>query len=105
MCAKLSQALLDHVLLVLLRQAGLAHLEQLDHPTWVKIHHEADSASILGQVLDRQPETPRPGGSKGKPISALREKFVGQRIAESLIIKTKIFDVYARLGNAGATAG
>src|SRR6266545_4086999 len=62
--AQQSQPLIDYVLLVLFCHFGLAHFKQLDHPTGIKIYHEADAPAILSQVFDCQPQTTRSSRTK-----------------------------------------
>ena len=45
------QGLIDDVLLVALHRVHAPHLEQLDDPARIQIHHEADPTAMLRQVL------------------------------------------------------
>src|SRR6185295_5253901 len=93
------------MLLVLLSHLWLPHLEQLDYPARIEIDHEADTAAILGQMLNGQAQTTWPGRTKRQPVSALRKKLIRKRVTECLVVKPKILDVDPRFWNAGTAAG
>ena len=84
--------------------ARLAHLEELDDPARVEVDDEADAAAVLREVLDGETQAARPRRPEHEPVRALREKFVGQRVAEHLVVGAEVVDVDARLGHAGAAA-
>jgi hypothetical protein len=102
--AQQRQALLDHVLLVALGLIEFAQLEELDDPAWIEIHHEADAAAVLCQVLDGQPEAARTARADHQPVRSAREKLIRQRGAKGFVIGTEVVDTDARFGNAGRAA-
>ena len=64
-----------HVVLVRFEVLAPALLDQLDDPARIEIDAEADAAAVLGEVLDRQPQPPRPGRAEHQPVRALREEL------------------------------
>src|SRR5262249_20033454 len=52
--------LLDYMRLVLLQRGELSPLDQLDHPARVEVNTKTNTAAVLTQVLDRQPQPARP---------------------------------------------
>jgi hypothetical protein len=99
------EGLLDDVPLVPLHRRDLAGLDLLDDPAGVEVHHEADAAAELAEVLDREPQAPRPGGPHLEPVGALREEFVGQGDAEELVVDPEVLDADAGLGHPGRSPG
>src|SRR6185369_17111286 len=71
----------------------------------IEIDEETDPATMLRQMLDRQTQTTRTGWSKRKPVSAAREEFFGQRVAERFVVDTKVVNIDTRLRHARAAAG
>src|SRR6185436_2408814 len=63
-CSQQGEALLNYVLLVLFGLFCLALLNQLDDPTRIKIHHEANAAAKLCQMFDGEAQTARAGWSE-----------------------------------------
>ena len=55
--------LFDDMLLVLFGHLDLVHLDELDDPARIKINHETDSAAILRQMFDGEPQATWPGWS------------------------------------------
>ena len=70
------QGLLDAVVLVVLQHGELALLDQADDPARIEVDAEADAAADLGQVLDGQPQPPRPGGTEHEPVRAAGKVLV-----------------------------
>ena len=60
------QGLVDHVLLVRSIIGHLAHLDELDDPARVEVHHEADAAAVLREVLDGEAQ---PARTRGPDVS------------------------------------
>src|SRR5687767_10107191 len=58
------KALLDYVLFVAFCFFCFALFDQFDDPTRIEIHHEADAASELRQMLDRETQPAWPGWSQ-----------------------------------------
>src|SRR5262249_53596170 len=88
-------SLIDHVILVSLEMLAPPLLDQLDHPSRIEVHAEADAAAHLRQVLDRQAETTRAGRPEHQPVRSPRKELVGQRLAEDLVVGAKVIQVDA----------
>ena len=80
-------------------------LNELDDPARVEIDAEADTATVLGEMLDREPQPPRPRRPEHQPVGAAREVFIGERVAELLVIGAEVAHVDARLRHAGGATG
>ena len=83
----------------------IARLDQLVDPARVEVDVEGDAAAVLGQVLDRQAQTARPGGTEHQPVAALGEALVREGLAEELVVGLEVLDVDPALGQAGRAAG
>src|SRR6187431_3360467 len=80
-------------------------LDELNDPPRIEIDAKADAASVLGQMLDRQPKAPRARGAKHQPIRSHWKILLGKRLAEERIIGAKVVDRNAALRHAGRSAG
>jgi hypothetical protein len=89
--------LIDAVFLIGFGFLDVATFEKLDHPTRIEIHLKADASANLRQVFDRQPQTPRSGGTQLQPVRAFRKELLGQRIAEFGVVNPEIVHVDAHL--------
>jgi hypothetical protein len=97
--------LVDAVLLVGLQMLHPALLDQFDHPAGIEVDTEADTAAILGEVLNREPEPPRPGRPEHQPVGSRRKKLLGQCVAEHLVVGAEVAGVVSRFRDAGRAAG
>jgi len=88
--AQQSEALFDNVLFVTLGHVDFAHFDELDHPARIQVHHEANAAAVLGQVLDRQPQAARAARAEHQPVGAARESVIGERGAEGFVIQAEV---------------
>src|SRR5690606_28800388 len=79
-------------------------LDQLHHPPGVEIHAETDAATVLAEMLNRQPQTPRARRAEHHPVAALWEMFIRQRLAEHLVVDLPVVDLETRLRNARCAA-
>jgi len=66
---------------------------------------EGGAAAVVGEVLDRQPQAPRPGGAQHQPVAAARKGVVVEAIAEDLVVDLEVVDVDPALRDAGGAAG
>ena len=92
--------LVDHVVAVRLHLLDIAPLDQLHHPPRVEVDAEADPPPVLGQVLDRQPQSPGSRGAQHQPVRPLRETGVGQRVAEVLVVGLPVVNLHSTLRDA-----
>jgi len=84
--------LVDDVLLIRLQMLHPALLDELDDPARVEIDAKADAAAMLAKMLDRQAEPAGAGGPEHQPVRPLREVFVGQGVAEQLVVDPVVLD-------------
>ena len=63
------------------------------NPARVQVHMEADSAAVLGQVLDGEPQPARPGGAQHQPVGTSRKRLVVQVVAEDLVVALEVLHV------------
>src|SRR6185503_3493707 len=59
---------------------------------------------MLGQMFDSQSQTTRTSWTNGQPVRTSWEILFGKRVAEGLVVKTKVFNVNSRLRHAGAAS-
>src|SRR6185369_6561948 len=78
--------LIDDVVLVGLELIHPTLLNQLDHPARIEINREADAGTVLRQMLDREPETPRPARTEHQPVRSFWKLVLRQRLAEQLVV-------------------
>ena len=90
---------------VLLGHVVLLVGEQLLHEARVEIDEVAGAAPDVGQVLDRQTQPARTGGSHHQPGAAAREVGVVDLVAEFRVIDLVVVPSDALLGHAGGAAG
>ena len=62
-------------------------------------------AAVLAEVLDREPQAPRTGRTQHQPIGAAGKMFLGQRIAEQLVVPLEVLDVQPSLRQPGGASG
>ena len=97
--------LIDHMIFVGAEMLHPALLDQFDHPARIQVDAEADAAAILREMLDRQAQPARTGRTQHEPVRAFRKKFVGQRLAEELVIDPEILERHTRLRRARCASG
>ncbi len=97
--------LIDHVFGIQFGFFGLALLEQFDDPAGVEVDAEADATSVLCEMFDSKPETPRPRRSEHQPVRARRKVLVGKRFTEQFVVDPKVIHDDSRLGRAGGPTG
>src|SRR5262249_57178281 len=66
---------------------------------------KTNTAAVLTQVLDRQPQPARPRRPEHQPVGAQRKILFGESLAEHFVVNAKVFDLQAALRNAGRPAG
>ena len=81
-----------------------ALLDQLDHPPRIEIDAETNAAAMLRQMLDCQPQPPRPRRAQHQPVRAVRKILLRQRVAEERVVGPKILDRHAALRHARGAA-
>ena len=77
----------------------------LNHPTRIEVEAKANASAILSEMLHRKTEAARPGRAEHEPVRAFGEVLIRQRVAEELIVESKILDRDAAFGNPGRAAG
>src|SRR5687767_6060312 len=81
-----------------------AALDQLDDPARIEIDAETDSAAMLAEMFDRQPETAWSRRPEHQPVRPLRKIRIRQSLRQHLVIDPKIVDHHPALRDAGRTA-
>ena len=93
------------MLFVLFSHLCLAHFDEPDDPARIKIDHEADAFAILGQMLNRQPQSPRTRGTERQPIGAARKELFRQGFTKGFVIQSEVLDVDPGFWNSRAATG
>ena len=65
-------------------------LDQLDNPAWVKIDAEADAATVLSKMFDRQSKPSWARRAKHQPVCTLREIFFRESLTEFFVIGSEV---------------
>src|SRR5262249_57211496 len=102
--AEQSQGLVDHVLLVLFGHLDLIHPKQLDHPARIKIHHETDASTVLGEMFDGESQSPGTGRAYREPVRTRWESLIREGCAKGLIVDPKVVNINSRFRNSCASA-
>ena len=97
--------MVDDMIFVVFGLFDLSLFDELHDPARIEVHAEADAAAILGQMFDRQPQSPRPGWPEHQPVGSSGKVFVGERVAEVFVVDPMVFDDHATLGNTRRAAG
>src|SRR5262249_14921110 len=97
--------LIDHVIFVGAEVLGPAFPDELDDPSWVQVHAEADTAPILGEVFHREPEAAWTGRPQHQPVRTPRKELVWKRLAEDFVVDPEVVERDTRLRGARGAAG
>ena len=71
--------------------------DQLDNPAWVKVNTEADAASILCKMFDRQAKPPWTRWAKHQPVCTFRKIL----LRETIRVKTRFGEIKVKVSKIG----
>src|SRR5690606_21471721 len=73
--------------------------------TGIEVDEVARRAAEVGEVFDRQTQSPRAGRTDHQPVAALRKRRVAERCRELLVVGLVVIPTDALLRHAGGAAG
>ena len=74
-------------------------------PARIEIDEVAGAAAHVGQVLDREPQSPWSGRTNHQPVMISREFLIIQRIGKLAVVHLVVVPADALLGHASGTTG